>query len=103
MYGALPPSYPVATSALWMLHDAVLIKNHVADLPKATPCPAQCLDHYTTNDMYQPPLVSWIWHAYPYAALAANTWQEVYDPRGPGPWSLPPLMLTIPGPWIGDP
>ena len=77
VYGGLPTSYPLYVGSNWLLHDGALIKAKVPDVPAATTCPSKQLDRYTTNNMYQPPLVSWIWHAYPYSALAANSWVEV--------------------------
>ena len=50
---------------------------------KASECPLKEKDRYSTNDMYQPPLVSWIWHAYPYSALASHAWVEVLHEADP--------------------
>ena len=98
VYTGLPVSYPYDVSTLWVLHDSVLVEKHVTALPAPSSCPAKALDRYTLNDDYQPPKVSWIWHAYPFSALAANTWVEVIheeDPFGDevhGAW-----MLYTPG------
>ena len=83
VYGSLPTSYPLDIGANWLLHDGAMIKARVPNVPVATSCPSKELDHYSTNNMYQPPLVSWIWHAYPYAALAANSWVEVTHEADP--------------------
>ena len=98
VYSGLPTRYPLAISNFWMLHDGVLIKARTGPLPTASTCPSKALDRYALNDDYQPPKVSWIWHPYPYAALAANAWVEVVheaDPFGDelhGAW-----MLYTPG------
>lgn len=98
VYNGLPTSYPFAISDLWLLHDSALISARVTPIPASSTCPAKPLDRYSLNDDYQPPKVSWIWHAYPYAALAPNTWVEVLheaDPFGDethGAW-----MLYTPG------
>merc|ERR1719421_1665814 len=33
--------------------------------------------------MYAPPFTSWVWHPYPWAALTANSWQEVLHQSDP--------------------
>ena len=85
VYGAAPPAaaFPLHVSAAWLLYDGALIKSKVVDVPDAKTCPLAVLDRYTTNDMYQPPLDSWIWHAYPYAAIAANAEVEVLHEADP--------------------
>jgi hypothetical protein len=98
VYSGLPTTYPFAVSDLWLLHNGALIAAHVSSLPAASTCPAKALDRYSLNDDYQPPKVSWVWHPYPYAALAANTWVEVLHKKDPfgdethGAW-----MLYTPG------
>ena len=84
VYGALPTNdaYPLDVSANWLLHDGALIKARVQTC-KASECPLKEKDRYSTNDMYQPPLVSWIWHAYPYSALASHAWVEVLHEADP--------------------
>jgi hypothetical protein len=83
VYGSLPKSYPLDVGSNWLLHDGALIKAKVQGVPAATSCPSAELDRYTTNNMYQPPLVSWIWHAYPFAPLAANSFVEVQHEADP--------------------
>ena len=83
VYGGLPDTFPLDVSSNWMLHDGALVKAKVTSAPQASTCPAKVKDRYTTNDMYQPPLVSWIWHMYPYAALPANSWHEVIHEADP--------------------
>jgi hypothetical protein len=35
------------------------------------------------NDQYQPRMVSWIWHQYPYKELTAHSWVEVFHQADP--------------------
>ena len=81
--GSLPTAYPFLVSSLWMLHDTALAKAHVENAPSATTCPHKNFDRYTSNNMYQPPQVSWIWHAYPYTALPAGSRVEVIHEADP--------------------
>ena len=100
IYGELPPAnmFPLDVGATWLLYDGALISAGVGDLPKADTCPSKERDRYTANNMYQPPLVSWIWHKYPYTAPAANTWVEVLheaDPFGDEHFGM--WMVYAPG------
>ena len=98
VYSGLPDAFPWAVGSAWLLYDGALIKAGVQNIPSATTCPTDLLDRYTTNDMYQPPLVSWIWHAYPYSAAAANTLVEVLheaDPFGDEHFGM--WMVFAPG------
>ena len=63
VYGTTPPAaaFPLHVSATWLLYDGALIKAKVSGLPMSSTCPDNELDRYTANDLYQPPLVSWIW------------------------------------------
>jgi hypothetical protein len=83
VYGGLPDTYPLDTSSNWLLYDGALIKAKVVSIPAATSCPRVAQDRYTTNDEYQPPLVSWIWHSYPYVAMPASSWVEVIHEADP--------------------
>ena len=98
VYGSLPTTFPLSVGALWLLYDQALVSAKVGGLPSAASCPQMEWDRYTSNDMYQPPLVSWIWHAYPYHPLAANTYVEVVhdsDPFGDEAFGM--WMLYTPG------
>lgn len=90
VYGQLPTNFPVSPRDFWMLHDSEVKAsgvqipgaNPVAKCPPATPPVGT---HYQKNNMYEPPHYSWIWHPYPYTAIAANNWAEVThmaDPFG---------------------
>ena len=85
VYGELPPAaaYPLHVSDSWLLYNGALIKAKVTKLPTEQNCPTAALDRYSTHDMYQPPLVSWIWHPYPYTSTAANTKVEVVHEADP--------------------
>jgi len=97
VYSGLPTSYPFDVASLWVLHDGEIIKQHVK-APTATDCPAKQLDRYNINDDYQPPKVSWIWHAYPYTARPASSWVEVIHEADPfGDESHGAWMLYTPG------
>ena len=98
LYGGLPTVYPFKTSSLWVLHDSVLIHSHVTAVPSSTSCPTKALDRYTTNDAYQPPLLTWIWHSYPFAALSENSFVEVIHEADPfGDETTGMWMLYTPG------
>jgi hypothetical protein len=85
VYGALPTAgdFPLDVSTNWLLHDGAIIKAGLQTLCKSSECPLNEKDRYSTNDMYQPPLVSWIWHTYPYPAQPASTWVEVLHEADP--------------------
>jgi hypothetical protein len=86
VYGELPSTYPVKTADLWVVFDGAIaqgseqIPKSVGQCPTANPPAGQ---HYNNNDIYQSSAISWIWHPYPYQALAANTWAEVIHTADP--------------------
>jgi len=88
LYGSMPPDdpaqgwYPLHIDWFWLLHDLTLITAKT-ETPNAKTCPDAELDRYTVNNYYQPPSVSWIWHAYPFQAFASNSWVEVIHEADP--------------------
>jgi hypothetical protein len=90
IYGAVPTTgYPIDVGSNFMLYDDVLIKAKVKNIPQSVGrCPPANPPEgtrYSLNNPYTPPGVSWIWHPYPYQAVATNTWVEVMrasDPFG---------------------
>jgi hypothetical protein len=85
-WGDLPTSFPVNTGDLWKLYDRLLDNAGVTDYPQSVgQCPTGNIEgqHYNMNSRYQQPQVSWIWHSYPYQAIAANTWVEVSHQADP--------------------
>lgn len=90
VYGEVPTSgYPIRTVDLWMIHEAVLVKAKVSGIPDTVgPCPKAnppLGQRYNMNNQYQPRLVSFLWHPYPYSQMPSNSWVEVYrqaDPFG---------------------
>jgi hypothetical protein len=60
--------------------DKVHLPDSVGTCPTANPPSGQ---RYNVNNMYTPPYISWIWHAYPYSSVAANTWAEVMHKSDP--------------------
>ena len=96
VYGELPAAgaFPLAVGNNWVLFDTALITAKVSGLPASSTCPTGAGDRYTENDYYQPPSISWIWQPYPYPAVAADTYVEVFheaDPFGDehiGMWLL---------------
>lgn len=94
VYGTLPAGgYPIYPSDLWLLYDEVLIKAKVTKVPKSSgDCPTNTLgktyappkgQRYGINNKYSPPFLNWVWHPYPYKALATSTWQEVLHAADP--------------------
>jgi len=87
VYGELPSSYPLKVMDNWMIYKQVLISSKVVDIPSdALDCPTANPPEglrYNVNNMYSPPFLSWTWHPYPYAELAANAWVEVLHEADP--------------------
>jgi hypothetical protein len=104
VYGTIPTvGFPINVIDNWVLHDSTLVFQKVKDVPVPTAngCPtanAPPGQRYYFNDIYSPTTVSWLWHSYPYAALASNTWAEVIhqaDPFGDEHFGL--WFLYAPG------
>lgn len=88
VYGEIPKKgYPLNPENLWMLYGNVLISSQVTDIPALVgDCPTAnppLGQRYNLNNAYAPRFTSWIWHPYPYPALAANSWQEVLHQADP--------------------
>merc|ERR1719313_841762 len=88
IYGSLPNLYPIDTADFWMLHDEELLKAGVtvSELDGVLLCPAAnppTGQRYAMNNQYQPRMVSWLWHPYPYQKLAANSWTEIWHQADP--------------------
>lgn len=80
-----------ASRASQLLHDSELAKAHVPSVPPASICPAKELAHYTSNDDYQPPQVSWIWHACTSVAFESRNCAR----RWPPCWAQSQTRLAI--------
>jgi len=70
-----------------MLYNIPLAQDKVLGVPDSVgTCPTSYPpsgQRYNANNMYSPPFVSWIWHPYPYQAVAAHTWAEVMHKADP--------------------
>lgn len=86
VYGDLPTSFPIHTVNLWVLFDLELLKHKIQCPASVGTCPTAdppLGQRYNVNNDYQPREISWLWHPYPYPALAANTWAEVIHQEDP--------------------
>lgn len=86
IYHSIPGSnfYPLDVGQNWVLFNNVLIDTKLEDsLSAAVTCPSKEYERYMENCFYQPPSVSFIWHAYPYSGVPASTWAEVIHQQDP--------------------
>lgn len=88
VYGELPSQgFPIETISNWFVYDATIVSSRVTNIPASVgSCPANnppAGQRYNINDMYSPSFTSWVWHPYPWKAMAANTWQEVIHQADP--------------------
>jgi len=91
VYGEIPKTgYPLRFADNWLIYKSKLedVKKQLKDSPPKSvgKCPtanAGAGEHYDTNNMYSPTSTSWIWHPYPYQAVAGNAWVEVIHEADP--------------------
>lgn len=103
VYGDVPTNgYPVTVAENWMLYDQVLVSAGVKNIPSiAGDCPTANPpkgERYIQNSQYAPRFLSWLWHPYPYSAIAQSTWTEVVhqaDPFGDEHFGL--WFMNAPG------
>lgn len=88
VYGEIPQiGYPIDTMDNWCIHDSIVVSSKLSMIPATVGlCPTSnppLGQRYSMNNQYSVPFMSWIWHPYPYQAMAANSWVEVMHESDP--------------------
>jgi hypothetical protein len=109
VYGELPSTFPLDVGSAWMIYELAITAASVSDIPPVVGrCPMADVagERYTLNNAYQPAAVSFAWHPYPYARLAAHTYVEVMrqaDPFvRPAPAYNPHVCSALANPHAGS-